>query len=177
VGLTIDILPLHYDDINNILRWNDGASASFLEQWAGRGYSYPITREQVINRMRDKKSSLYKIVLYNSVMAGGVMEDRAKMIGTVELSNHSMPRNSSMVCRFLMAPAYQSRGYGTLALMMLSWKAFTEWGCKHLRLRVFAYNERAVRCYTKAGFKLKKVIMWDDGREVYEMCRAAPRLT
>jgi RimJ/RimL family protein N-acetyltransferase len=173
VGLNIDILPLKSNDIDNILQWNDGTTTSFLEQWSGRGYSYPITREQVVNKMRDKKSKIYKIVLYGNAMAGAIADNRTKMVGTVELSSHSMPSKSCMVCRFLMAPAYRSRGYGTLALMMLAWKAFTEWGYKQLRLRVFAYNERAIRCYIKAGFTLTKVIAWDGDREVYEMCRKA----
>jgi RimJ/RimL family protein N-acetyltransferase len=186
VGLNIDILPLKVDDINNILLWNDNTPASFLEQWAGRGYSYPITREQVNNKMRDKKSKVYKIMLNSNMlnssmlnsnaMADVTLDNRSKMIGTVELSSHNMPSKSCMICRFLIAPAYRSRGYGTLALMVLAWKAFTEWGYKQLKLRVFAYNEPAVRCYIKAGFKLTKVIAWDGDTEVYEMSRKAPRI-
>lgn len=44
------------------------------------------------------------------------------------------------------------RGFGTEATQLMLWLAFERMGLHRVGLSVFAFNERAIRSYTKAGF-------------------------
>ncbi|MFA6730463.1 MAG: hypothetical protein WCR95_05665 [Eubacteriales bacterium] len=44
------ILPLENIDAELIVQWNNKKTADFLNQWAGRGYEYPITVKQITYR-------------------------------------------------------------------------------------------------------------------------------
>jgi RimJ/RimL family protein N-acetyltransferase len=46
------------------------------------------------------------------------------------------------------------KGYGTETTRLLLDYGFTALGLHNICLRVFSYNERAIRAYTRAGFKL-----------------------
>ena len=49
----------------------------------------------------------------------------------------------------------RGKGYGTEALQLLQDYAFGVLGLERLELEVYAENQRAVRCYEKAGFLLE----------------------
>ncbi|WP_195571360.1 GNAT family N-acetyltransferase [Paenibacillus sp. 1001270B_150601_E10] len=53
--------------------------------------------------------------------------------------------------------AYWGKGYGTEALQLLLRYAFLECNLHRLSLRVFSFNEKAIRLYTKIGFKQEGV--------------------
>jgi len=163
--LNLSILPLQPEDIYEILKWNSDKGQDFLTQWAGNGYIHPLTYEQIVERLTTQnlynKYWIYKILLIN--------ETEEKIIGTAELNTIRMPKHTAMLCRYLIAPDYQNMGYGCLSLILLSEKAFRDHGFKTLRLKVFTYNTRAVRCYEKAGFTIIDQSPWDNGLDIYEM--------
>lgn len=51
-------------------------------------------------------------------------------------------------------PDYRSKGYGTEALKLFLNFLFNELGLRKVKLNVFSFNKRAMRCYEKCGFKL-----------------------
>lgn len=51
-------------------------------------------------------------------------------------------------------PDYRSKGYGTEALKLFLNFLFNELGLRKVKLNVFTFNMRAVRCYEKCGFKV-----------------------
>ena len=59
------------------------------------------------------------------------------------------------------------RGFGTEAAELMLWLAFERMGLHRVGLSVFAFNERAIRSYTKAGFveegRLRSAIARDGG--------------
>lgn len=83
------------------------------------------------------------------------------------------------------------RGFGTEATQLMLWLAFERMGLHRVGLSVFAFNERAIRSYTKAGFtqegRLRSAIArdgawWDEIlmgilREEWLALRAAGRTT
>lgn len=70
----ISIYKLKRLDIKKIIEWNNGKSESFLYQWAGKNtYRYPITEEQIIERMFNKEITIFRI------------ENNEEMVGTVEI--------------------------------------------------------------------------------------------
>jgi RimJ/RimL family protein N-acetyltransferase len=50
---------------------------------------------------------------------------------------------------------YWGRGYGTEAMRLVLQFAFQELNLHRVSLGVFAYNERAIRSYEKAGFRIE----------------------
>ena len=50
---------------------------------------------------------------------------------------------------------YWGQGYGTEAVRLILAYAFAELNLYRVTLNVFAYNERAIRSYEKAGFKIE----------------------
>ena len=48
---------------------------------------------------------------------------------------------------------YLSKGYGTEAIRVLLDYGFNYMNLHSIKLTVFAFNERALRCYKKCGFK------------------------
>lgn len=56
---------------------------------------------------------------------------------------------------FLGAKELWGQGYGSDALGVLVRFAFEQMNLNKLSLQVFGFNERAIRCYEKAGFKIE----------------------
>jgi len=50
---------------------------------------------------------------------------------------------------------YWDNGYGTEAIATLLRFVFQEMNLHRISLRVYTYNQRAIRCYEKCGFKLE----------------------
>ncbi len=59
------------------------------------------------------------------------------------------------------------QGFGTESTQLMLWLAFERMGLHRVGLSVFAFNERAIRSYTKAGFieegRLRSAIARDGG--------------
>lgn len=146
---------LESEDIKNIIEWNKDKSADFLLQWAGPQYQHPLTEEQIRQRLIDgtnKENSdtyIYKIIL----------NETNKMIGTIELSKIDRINKTAKVCRFLIGEEDQrGRGIGKAALQMVLEIGFTVLELNSISLRVFDFNDSAIKCYEVVGFKKKKLI-------------------
>ena len=137
------IVPLENNHANCIVRWNMGKDADFLTQWAGKGYQYPITEEQITARIVASAGADYKIY--------GIMLDES-LIGTIELMNVNLTAKKASIGRFLLDPTITGHGYGTKALKLFAEGIFDETPITTLELTVFDFNKAAIRCYEKTGF-------------------------
>ncbi|MGZ4650005.1 MAG: GNAT family N-acetyltransferase [Kineosporiaceae bacterium] len=80
-----------------------------------------------------------------------VSRDADTLLGYVGLFNiNAKDRNAE--ANIFIGPPYQGQGYGSDAMRVLVRYGFLELGLHRIELGVFAYNERAVAAYTKAGF-------------------------
>ncbi len=139
----IRISSLEKSDVNQIVTWNLGKDADFLTQWAGRGYRYPITEDQITERLDTTADSGYKIF--------GIKMDE-NLIGTIELMKIDLNSNSATIGHFLLDPAITGNGYGTKALKSFVEYVFDNTPIIKLDLSVFDFNKTAIRCYEKTGF-------------------------
>lgn len=57
-----------------------------------------------------------------------------------------------MIGIFIGDPAYWGKGYGTDALKLLTKFIFEEMNIHKIKLGVYSFNERAIKCYEKVGF-------------------------
>ena len=141
--IIIRIMPLKKKDADCIVAWNKDRGADFLTQWAGRGYRYPLTEEQITVRLGISAGTDYKIF--------GIILD-GTIIGTVELMKIDFVAKRASIGRFLVDPAETGKGYGTEALQLFVKNVFTELPVDTLELNVFDFNKAAIRCYQKTGF-------------------------
>jgi RimJ/RimL family protein N-acetyltransferase len=130
-------------DASRIVAWNTGKDADFLTQWAGRGYHYPLTVEQITERLTTNTATNYKIY-------GITMDDT--LIGTIELLKIDLDAGRATIGHFLVDPARTGKGYGTEAMKLFVKYVFSEMPLHTLELTVFDFNKSAIRCYEKSGF-------------------------
>ncbi|HYF76937.1 MAG TPA: GNAT family protein [Symbiobacteriaceae bacterium] len=82
----------------------------------------------------------------------GIVERNGRLIGSVRLWRVSDRNRSAMLTVFIGEKRAWNRGYGQDALRLALRHAFTNMGLHRVELHVFAFNERAIRCYERVGF-------------------------
>lgn len=162
ITMTITMRGLTEADADAVVRMNEGTGADFLYQWAGAGYGYPLTREQVIARFSRPQTKGY------SILADGAV------IGTFELDFINYETMECSVCRFLIDPAFRGKGIGRESLNRIVEAAFDELHMKKVRLSVFDFNKNALRCYKNAGFSETGWVLRDNGWKAINMERLNP---
>ena len=81
-----------------------------------------------------------------------VVEVASQMVGTARL--HSFEeRTSAKYAIGLFEPSRLGQGLGTEATTLIVGYAFDELGLQYVHLDVLEYNVRAIRCYSKVGFR------------------------
>ena len=139
----INIRILHQNDAEHIVKINEGTTEDFLRQWAGRFYTYPLTKEQIIDRIQNTENTRYFTVLQEK-----------SIIGMVELDFIKWDEKICSICRFILGEQCRNKGFGVKVINLLKNYAFNELGMKKINLTVFDFNVGAFKCYQKAGFKV-----------------------
>ncbi|OUM97954.1 MAG: hypothetical protein BAA04_13795 [Firmicutes bacterium ZCTH02-B6] len=89
----------------------------------------------------------------------GIELDGVGLIGDVEL-DHIAWRSGDAELRIRIGERqHWDQGYGTEAVTLLLAHAFGPMNLQRVYLRVFSFNERAIRCYRKAGFRREGVLV------------------
>ena len=130
-------------DIPALLDWIKGSDAEFLIQFAGSKYRFPLDEKQLLDTLYDKRILVFKAI------------DETKtgvMIGHCQLMKIDLPNKSATIGRVLIKPDKRGLGYGYAMLKELINYATSVLKLKHLNLRVFDFNQSAIRCYLKLGF-------------------------
>lgn len=86
--------------------------------------------------------------------------------GHVGLFNLDL-KEQSATFGIVLGPPYWSRGLGSEATALMVRYGFDEYALHRIQLTVFAYNERAVTAYRKAGFEIEgrhRHVVRHDGR-------------
>ena len=155
----ITIRPLTVDDAEIIVGFNENTSEDFFNQWGGgRFYKYPLTKEQIIERMQNTENTRYFAALLDGTV-----------IGMAELDFINWDEKICFVCRFILGEEYRNKGYGVKFLNLLCNHAADELGMKKVKLGVFDFNAGAYKCYLKAGFKVIGEAVRPNGWKAIEM--------
>ena len=137
--MKVIINRLNSNNTHLIVNWCKNKDESFLRQWAGNGYSYPLTEQQICDRLADG-AEIYEAHLDD------------KMIGTIEVISRNKQEHTALIGRFVLDQTIVQKGLGTKMLL-----AFLEYckemlGIREVTLFVFDFNFAAHRCYQKCGF-------------------------
>jgi len=78
-----------------------------------------------------------------------------QLIGSTTFSNLDPDNSSTLFHISIGEPDAWGNGFGTEATELMLWLAFERVGLHRVALSVFAFNERAIRSYEKAGFSVE----------------------
>ncbi|WP_276256910.1 GNAT family N-acetyltransferase [Halomontanus rarus] len=140
----ITLRPFTEDDFDKLIEWVD--SPSFLLQWAGPIFSYPLGESQLREHLEATNDPEPSRLAFKAV------DSTEQMVGYVELNTIDRRNLSASVSRVIVSPDERGRGHGTSMLYRLLEIGFEELGLHRIELRVFDFNESAITCYEKVGF-------------------------
>ena len=141
VGDNIYLSPRSTEDAEKFTEWfNDFNTTDYLGRSA-----------QIMSLDGEKKYLEENAAVANAFVIVTNADD--KMIGTVSLERINMHHRTAVLGIFIGAPEYRSKGYGTEAIKLILDYGFNYLNLNNIRLDVMAFNERAIKCYKKCGFK------------------------
>jgi RimJ/RimL family protein N-acetyltransferase len=82
-----------------------------------------------------------------------VANDDARPVGNVALQDVDYRNRTAELGIYIGDPASRGQGYGTEAVRLILEFAFRVLGLQNVMLRVYEYNQAAIRVYEKAGFR------------------------
>ena len=142
-GKRIRLRAIERSDIPTFVRWfNDPEVRQYLQMYM------PMSQAQEERwfeaQLEDRSGQIFGIETLDGTLIGNIglqdidWKDRRAVLGIV-----------------IGDKEYWNSGYGTEAITTLLRFSFKQMNLHRIWLRVYAYNQRAIRCYEKCGFKLE----------------------
>ncbi len=140
-GEKVRLRAIEREDIPRFLKWlNDPSLRRYLDMYL------PLSRAQeerwFERQLEDEKNLVFAI----ETLEG-------EHIGNIGLHEIDWKNGQAVLGIFIGEGDYWGQGYGTDAVRTLLRLAFEEMGLHRISLRVFDFNQRAIRCYEKCGFR------------------------
>ncbi|MCC3159614.1 GNAT family N-acetyltransferase [Hymenobacter sp. 15J16-1T3B] len=140
-------------DFNQLIEWIN--SERLMQEWSGSLFSYPLTQESLAwyiegaNDLQNPDVFVYK----------AVDSKTGEAVGHISLGSISQRDRSARVTRVLVGSEC-ARGKGVCRRMVqaLLRIGFEELQLHRISLGVYDFNEAALKCYLKAGFKQEGVL-------------------
>lgn len=144
------MIELHYFDHSHIpllMSWVD--TPEFLLQWAGPAFHYPLTEQQIEEYIENANTDRSNSFIYSVFL-----KETGEVIGHIALSNIDRVHKSARVGKVLIGdPHVRGKGIGNLMMKEVLKIAFEHLHLHRVSLGVFDFNQSAIACYEKAGFK------------------------
>lgn len=143
VGENIYLSPISEEDVENYTRWmNDFETTDYLGQ---------STR---IYTLEKERKYLEKISENNDNVTLGIVKlENDKLIGNCGLLEINVAARIATLGIFIGDKEERSKGYGAEAIKLLLDFGFNYLNLHEIKLDVYEFNKRAIRCYEKVGFK------------------------
>ena len=142
IGDRIYLSPRNSQDIETFTKWLNDFQVT---DYTGRSGSI-VTLEgekQYLEQLEGEEKRQFVIVTL----------DKDEMIGTVGVEKIDRLNQTGRLGIFIGEAEYRSNGYGTEAINLILDYGFNYLNLNSIQLDVFAFNERAIACYKKCGFK------------------------
>ena len=139
----IKICEFTEKDIPELLSWLENTNAEFLIQFAGRKYCFPLTKDQILENMRNTNTHR----VYKAVES---MSNRT--LGHCQLMSINHKTKSSKVGRVIVPHEFRGKNLGYLMLQALIKKSVSDFNLSTFFLGVFDFNIAAINCYKRLGF-------------------------
>lgn len=141
VGERIYLSPRSVEDAEIFTEWmND----FFITDYIGRSYNtITLQGERKYLEKIDEDENTFAII--------DVETD--EMIGTIGLHSIDHINRTATLGIFIGNKNYWSKGYGTEAIQLILDFGFNYLNLKNINLALMEFNQRALKCYEKCGFK------------------------
>ncbi len=131
---------------STLISWIDSEEA--LMQFAGPGFTFPLTAEQIDQSLSDAKR-----------FAFAVLHEHNHQAGHAEIY---LKENSFVLSRILIGDESQrGKGMGLQIVNELLNFGFGNFDKQSAELNVFDWNEPAIKCYKKAGFTVNEKMKFE----------------
>ena len=141
VGQKCYLSPLHVNDAEKFTEWlNDLELTSHLSTY-NSVFTVEEEKEVLENLSRDHNYSIVDIESDELIGSCGFLE-----------TDHLNQTSEAII--FIGNKNYWNKGYGTEALILLLDYGFKALNFHNVMLRVYSFNDRAIRSYEKIGFKI-----------------------
>lgn len=141
IGERIYLSPRNNEDIEIFTEWlNDFEVTDYI----GRS-AYITTLEGEKQYFEENLNKNYNFFI--------VTLEENKLIGTIGLENYDSINRCATLGVFIGDKDYLSQGYGTEAIRLVLDYGFNYLNLNNIKLDLMSFNERALKCYQKCGFK------------------------
>lgn len=141
VGERIYLSPRNAEDIEVFTKWlNDFDVTDYL----GRSANI-VTLDAEKKYLEENSAAEASFAI--------VTLDNDEMIGTVALERINHKNRSATLGIFIGNKEYLSKAYGTEAIRLILDYGFNYLNLHSINLHVMSFNQRAIKCYKKCGFK------------------------
>jgi RimJ/RimL family protein N-acetyltransferase len=147
-GTLVRLSAIDPDELGkNFARWNrDSEFKRLLDIDPARLHSAKATKEWMEKHLESEKDTFWFSIR--------TLEDD-RLLGDIDLEVINWGSGDAFVGLGIGERDFWGKGYGTEALNLALRFAFLELNLRRVTLNVFEYNERAIRSYEKAGFRLE----------------------
>jgi RimJ/RimL family protein N-acetyltransferase len=144
-GGSIDLRRHRPGNLPTVLRWYADPELARLTRYSLR----PMPRDEV------ERFFQTRLLSSESVAYGIHVRETGRLIGLTTFSALD-PDNGTVLLHITIGETDAlGQGYGTEAVRLMLWLAFERIGLHRVGLSVFSFNERAIRSYEKAGFRIE----------------------
>ena len=141
VGERIYLSPRNVEDVEIFTEWMNDFG---ITDYTGRSYQTITLQEEktYLEKEQSNKNTFAIIDLQTD-----------EMIGTVGLHEVDNINRTATLGIFIGNKNYWSKGYGTEAIQLILDFGFNYLNLNNIELALMEFNQRALKCYEKCGFK------------------------
>lgn len=141
VGENIYLSPINPEDVEQYTEWINDPEISINLGVAANVFSLLKERETLERMAREGHN--FAII--------EIKHDR--LLGNCSLMDVDLINRKAELGIFIGNKQYWNRGFGREAIMLLLDYGFNILNLNNIMLKVFSFNQRAINCYKKCGFK------------------------
>ncbi len=141
VGDRIYLSPRNTEDVEKYTEWLNDFEVTDYTGRSGNLLTVEAEKEYLEGKVNEPAS--FAIVTL----------DEDKLIGTVALEKINYVHREATLGIFIGEKDYLSKGYGTEAIKLILDYGFNYMNLNNIKLDLMEFNERALKCYKKCGFK------------------------
>lgn len=149
IRMNIHLEPFERGDFQRLIRWVP--TAEFMLLWSGPYFTFPLNESQLEAYLHSAEGVPSPRKIFKAVA-----DETGEVVGHIELNAIDWKNLSGMVSKVLVGSENKrENGIGTQMMQRLIEIAFEDLGLHRLALYVFDFNEPAINCYKKVGFKIE----------------------
>ena len=136
------------NDFEDLMKWIN--TEELMMSWAGGLFSFPLTTESLewyINNINHPEAEAYVFKV--------IEENSGNIIGHISLGSLSQKNRSGRITRVFISPEARGKSYCRKMVRMVAEFGFSKLKLHRISLGVYDYNQDAIHCYLKAGFKIE----------------------